>query len=63
MWGTSRGVHGNGPTNLQKLGLESRVQLIKMDPNVRSDVEFAISQSEPNEIYFFAGQKLSRRIV
>lgn len=56
VWGTSRDVHAGSPANLLKLGIDRQVHLISMAPSDFRSVFSAIEKSEPDEVYYLAGQ-------
>lgn len=56
VWGTSRDVQMASFSSLCALGLIQRVKLLSMAPNDFRSVLNVISQAEPDEIYFLAGQ-------
>lgn len=56
VWGTSRDAEGRNFSNLVRLGIRDSVRLISMNPQDFSSVFRTIKQSNPNEIYFLAGQ-------
>ena len=56
VYGTSRDPQGATLTNLSKLGILNQVTILSMVPEDFRSVYLAISQSNPNEIYFLAGQ-------
>jgi len=56
VWGTSRDAEGRNFSNLVRLGIRDSVRLISMNPEDFSSVFRTIKQSNPNEIYFLAGQ-------
>jgi len=56
VWGTSRDAEGKNFSNLVRLGIRDSVRLISMNPEDFSSVFRTIKQSNPNEIYFLAGQ-------
>jgi GDPmannose 4,6-dehydratase len=56
VWGTSRDAQGCTFGNLKKLGVFGQVQLISMVPEDFRSVFMAIKQSNPDEVYYLAGQ-------
>lgn len=56
VWGTSRDVQASSMSNLVTLGIDDRVQLISMAPSDFRSVFNAIDRSDPDEIYYLAGQ-------
>ena len=56
VWGTSRDAQGTSFDNLQRLGIRNRVKLISMVPEDFRSVFMAVRQSDPDEIYYLAGQ-------
>lgn len=54
--GTSRDASASAPTNLQRLGIESRVRLVSMAINDFRSVIQTVKQAAPDEIYNLAGQ-------
>lgn len=56
VWGTSRDVQGNAFGNLRTLGITLRITLISMVPEDFRSVFNAIRLSQPDEVYFLAGQ-------
>ena len=56
VWGTSRDAPGNAFGNLRTLGIISQVKLISMVPEDFRSVFTAIRMSQPDEVYFLAGQ-------
>jgi GDPmannose 4,6-dehydratase len=56
VWGTSRDAQGAGFANLNKLGIRDKVNLISMVPEDFRSVLVALYQSDPNEVYYLAGQ-------
>jgi GDPmannose 4,6-dehydratase len=56
VYGTSRDPQGGNFTNLQRLGVRERVSLLSMAPEDFRSVLMAIKASEPDEVYFLAGQ-------
>ena len=56
VWGTSRDTQSTGFTNLQTLGIKEQVSTISMAPNDFRSVLTALTISEPDEIYYLAGQ-------
>src|SRR5687768_13589451 len=56
VWGTSRDAQASSFPNHERLGITKRVRLICMAPGNFRSVFTAIDQSDPGEIYYFAGQ-------
>jgi len=56
VWGASRDAQGSAFGNLKKLGVFGQVKLISMVPEDFRSVFMAIKQSNPDEIYYLAGQ-------
>jgi len=56
VYGTSRDAQGGSFANLQHLGLRERVDLLSMAPEDFRSVFKAIRTSQPDEVYFLAGQ-------
>lgn len=56
VFGTSRDAQGGSFSNLQKLNIRDQVQLLSMAPEDFRSVFMALKSSEPDEIYFLAGQ-------
>jgi GDPmannose 4,6-dehydratase len=56
VWGTSRDVQGSAFGNLIKLAVIGQVNLISMLPEDFFSVSMAIKQSNPDEVYYLAGQ-------
>ena len=56
VWGTSRDAQVASFSNLTLLGIKSQVKLLSMAPNDFRSVLTALSSSEPDEIYYLAGQ-------
>lgn len=56
VFGTSRDAQGSSFTNLKKLGIESQVSYISMVPEDFRSVLVALRKSNPDEIYYLAGQ-------
>jgi GDPmannose 4,6-dehydratase len=56
VWGTSRDAQGSVLGNLIKLGIFSQVKLISMVPEDFRSVYMAIKKSNPDEVYYLAGQ-------
>lgn len=56
VWGTSRDIQGTEFANLRLLGILERVKLLSMVPDDFRSVFMAIKISEPDEVYFLAGQ-------
>ena len=56
VFGTSRDVQGCGFANLRQLGIKEQVQYISMVPEDLRSVLVALRKSNPDEIYYLAGQ-------
>lgn len=54
--GSSRDAQGGGFSNLSKLGIRDDVRLLSMAPEDFRSVFMALKSTEPDEIYFLAGQ-------
>ena len=56
VWGTSRDVQGSSLKNLKALGIHDRINMMSMVPEDFRTVLMAVKRSEPDEIYYLAGQ-------
>jgi len=56
VWGTSRDANVSAMSNLKALSVDAKVKLVSMAPNKSESVANAIRVSDPDEIYFLAGQ-------
>lgn len=56
VWGTSRDAQGSSFTNLTKLGIRNKVQCVSMVPEDFRSVLVALRKSQPDEVYYLAGQ-------
>ena len=56
VFGTSRDVQGSSFSNLQKLGIKDQINYISMVPEDFRSVLVALRKSNPDEIYYLAGQ-------
>jgi GDPmannose 4,6-dehydratase len=56
VWGTSRDVQASTLLNLRALGITERVRLVSMAPGDFRSVFTALDRSDPDEVYFLAGQ-------
>lgn len=56
VWGTSRDIQASSLSNLRSLAIDARVNLLSMAPNDFRSVFSAIELSDPDEIYYLAGQ-------
>lgn len=56
VWGSSRDVHIAQLRNLDHLGIREQLRLISMAPNDFRSVLSALQVSNPDEVYFLAGQ-------
>jgi GDPmannose 4,6-dehydratase len=54
--GTSRDAQISSFSNLEKLGVRERVQTVSMAPNDFRSVLHVVSRTDPDEIYYLAGQ-------
>ncbi|MEO8005030.1 MAG: GDP-mannose 4,6-dehydratase [Betaproteobacteria bacterium] len=54
--GTSRDAQISSFSNLEKLGIREQVQTVSMAPNDFRSVLHVVSRTEPDEIYYLAGQ-------
>lgn len=56
VFGTSRDVQGSSFANLQKLGIKDQINYVSMVPEDFRSVLVALRKSNPDEIYYLAGQ-------
>jgi GDPmannose 4,6-dehydratase len=56
VWGTSRDAQGNAFNNMRRLGIFGKVHCLSMIPEDFRSVFVAIQQSQPDEVYYLAGQ-------
>ena len=56
VWGTSRDEQASAMTNLVTLGIRERVKVISMAPSDFRSVFTALERSDPDEVYYLAGQ-------
>jgi GDPmannose 4,6-dehydratase len=56
VWGTSRDAQGSAFGNLIRLGIKDKVHALSMLPEDFRSVLVALRRSQPDEIYFLAGQ-------
>lgn len=56
VWGTSRDAQGSSFHNLDRLGIRDRVKYLSMQPEDFRSVYMALRTSQPDEVYFLAGQ-------
>jgi len=56
VFGTSRDAQGSSFSNLKKLGIAGRIKYISMVPEDFRSVLMALRKSNPDEIYYLAGQ-------
>jgi len=56
VWGTSRDAQGSSFSNLVKLGIKDKVTLLSMVPEDFRSVLVALRKSQPDELYYLAGQ-------
>ncbi len=56
VWGTSRDAQGSSFGNLAKLGMKDEVTLLSMVPEDFRSVLVALRKSQPDEVYYLAGQ-------
>ncbi len=56
VWGTSRDAQGSGFSKLKTLGIMDQVRKISMVPEDFRSVLLALKQSDPDEVYYLAGQ-------
>ncbi|MBX9794842.1 MAG: GDP-mannose 4,6-dehydratase [Burkholderiaceae bacterium] len=56
VWGTSRDAEGSSFGNLHRLGVRDRVRVLSMVPEDFRSVFVALRASQPDEVYYLAGQ-------
>jgi GDPmannose 4,6-dehydratase len=56
VWGTSRDAPGSSFANLHRLGISDKVHKLSMLPEDFRSVYLAIVRSNPDEVYYLAGQ-------
>jgi GDPmannose 4,6-dehydratase len=56
VWGTSRDAQASNFSNLERLGIAERVNLVSMAPGDFRSVFTAMDRSNPDEVYYLAGQ-------
>lgn len=56
VWGTSRDAQGSSFANLKRLDILPRLKLLSMVPEDFRSVFMALKRSQPDEVYFLAGQ-------
>ena len=56
VWGSSRDAQGSSFRNLSKLGIKNNVKCISMIPEDFRSVLVALRTSQPDEVYYLAGQ-------
>lgn len=56
VWGTSRDAQGASLSSLRYLGIQDRVRILSMLPEDFRSVFMALKKSQPDEVYFLAGQ-------
>ncbi len=56
VFGTSRDVQGSSFSNIQKLGIQDQISYISMVPEDFRSVLVTLRKSNPDEIYYLAGQ-------
>ena len=56
VFGTSRDAQGSSFANLQKLGIQDQITFLSMVPEDFRSVLVALRKSNPDEIYYLAGQ-------
>lgn len=56
VWGTSRDAQGSSFVNLKRLDIFPRVKLLSMVPEDFRSVFMALKRSQPDEVYYLAGQ-------
>ena len=56
VFGTSRDAQGSSFGNLKKLGIKDQIQFLSMAPEDFRSVLVALRKSNPDEIYYLAGQ-------
>lgn len=56
VWGTSRDAQGSSFSNLMRLGVDKQVKTLSMVPEDFRSVLVALRKSQPDEVYYLAGQ-------
>ena len=56
VWGTSRDAQIAGFGNLASIGIKNQVKLLSMAPNDFRSVLTTLTRSQPDEVYYLAGQ-------
>ena len=56
VWGTSRDAQVASLANLARIGIRDKINMISMAPNDFRSVLTALNRSDPDELYFLAGQ-------
>ena len=56
VFGTSRDAQGSSFANLRKLGIQDQITFLSMVPEDFRSVLVAMRKSNPDEIYYLAGQ-------
>lgn len=56
VWGTSRDAQGSSFANLVRLGVKDELHLLSMVPEDFRSVLVALRKSQPDEVYYLAGQ-------
>lgn len=56
VWGTSRDAQGSSFLNLERLGIKMQVKPLSMVPEDFRSVLVALRKSQPDEVYYLAGQ-------
>lgn len=56
VWGTSRDAQGASFSNLDRLGIKKQIKTLSMVPEDFRSVLVALRKSQPDEVYYLAGQ-------
>ena len=56
VWGTSRDAQGNPFINLHRLGIYKQIKTLSLVPEDFRSVFVALKKSNPDEVYYLAGQ-------
>jgi GDPmannose 4,6-dehydratase len=56
VWGSSRDAEGSKFSNLKILNIDDKVHLLTMSPEDFRSIMFALHKSQPDEVYYLAGQ-------
>ena len=56
VWGTSRDAQGNSFSNLVRIGIRDRVNVLSMVPEDFRSVFMVLKKITPDEVYFLTGQ-------